>query len=295
MAFNPDPFQQAREEVASKSMGQQIWNSSILHNFRSAFSSPGSAASKAADVTLGVGQLLLSLIPLPVIGAVISAATSAINSKVRSELHGRHYTENDNRDSAENAKYVKYQIKELTVENLDRYRWKVSESIDMVNKGITAYNAGQQTCDDMYAFCLLTEQVDRRKKKLIDELVVFKNVLDGVNRWIVDLEQNQLIQLEDIKNKIKNKSKKEIQEINMLFSMRAQDAEKIALHTSKHTKCKEWCYMKKTAKYDPHTNWDVIKSNAGSVANFLQPIALSSVAIKQSDYSSDSSNSRFTG
>ena len=97
MAFNPDPFQQAREEVASKSMGQQIWNSSILHNFRSAFSSPGSAASKAADVTLGVGQLLLSLIPLPVIGAVISAATSAINSKVRSELHGRHYTDTGGR------------------------------------------------------------------------------------------------------------------------------------------------------------------------------------------------------
>lgn len=288
MAFNPDPFEQAKKEVADKSMADQIAHSGIFHSVRSAFSSKGSFASKGAGVALGVGKLFLALIPVPVVGAVVGATADAINGKVRSKLHERHL-----KPGVSHEEFVKYTIKELTVENLDRYRWKVAHSIEELNKGIAAYNASNQTCDDMYAFCLLSEQVDRRKKRLVDELGKFQEVLNRVNDWIAELDRTQLSQLEAVKNAVKQKSRDEIQAIGQLVATNPQHAAQIARYTAEHAGCEKWCFMKRTAKYDPNTNWEVLKRNAGGVVAFLQPIAISAIAVRQSDYTSDADNSKF--
>jgi hypothetical protein len=290
MAFLPDPFAQAAAEVANKSMGQQIAHSQIFHSARSAFSSKGSGASKGIGLVIGVGKLFLALIPVPIVGAVVGAAVDAVQGKVRGKLHERHLEGNN--VSVEDQ--VKFGIKELTVENLDRYRWKVKDSFDALNAGISHYNMANQNCDDMYQFALLYEQVERRKKKLKEELGKFKTVIENVDRWIADLEQVQGAQMVLIKDKIGDKTRTEIADLQTLNSANANDRPKIATYQATHAGCKLWCYCKKQAKYDPNTNWETVKTYAGTVSNFLKPIAVASIAVRGSDYTSNSDNSKFT-
>ncbi|WP_418131140.1 hypothetical protein ABL849_09970 [Variovorax sp. 375MFSha3.1] len=288
MAFNPDPFKQAELEVANKSMGSQIAHSRIFHSTRSAFSSGGSRASKGIGALVGVGKLFLTLIPVPVVGSVVGAVVDAVNGKVRGALHEGHLGA-----TASNAEVAKFGIKELTVENLDRYRWKVAHAFEELNQGIEAYNNSGQTCDDMYQFALLYEQVQRRKKRLNQELGKFKRVMDAVDGWIADLERNQETLLTQATNKIMEKTRKEIAEMGLLIPGNPAHDTKILEHKTKHVGCKLWCYCKKEAKYDPSTNWEALKTYAGTVTTFLQPIAISSIAVTKSAYTSDSDNSKF--
>jgi hypothetical protein len=289
MAFNPNPFAQARDEVANKSMGEQIAHSGIFHSIRSAFSSGGSAASKSAGLALGVGKLFLALIPVPIVGAIVGAAADAINGRVRSGLHGNHLEQ-----GASNADIAKFGIKELTVENLDRYRWKVAHSFEELNKGIAIYNNSEQNCDDMYNFALLYEQVQRRKQRLTSELQKFTDVINAVNKWIAELENIQGQELKKARNIITQKTHKDITKLTRLVQHNPADSIHIANYIALHAGCTKWCCIKKQSTYDPNTRWETMKSHAGEVANFLLPIAVSSVAVRQSDYTNSADNSKFT-
>lgn len=290
MAFNPNPFEQAREEVAKKSMGSQIAHSSMFHSIRSGFSSGGSFGSKGLGAALGVGKLFLALIPVPIVGSVVGAAADAINSKVRGALHERHLG-----DNASNKDIAKFGIKELTVENLDRYRWKVAHSFEELNAGIKAFNVSNQGCDDMYNFTLLYEQVQRRKTKLKEELDKFQKVIKAVDAWIAELEADQGVQVTKAMNQIMEKSAKNIAEINSLQpdTNPAHRARK-AVYESMHVDCKNWCYFKKQAKYDPNTRWETVKEWTGKASNFLKPIAVTAIAVRKSDYTASSDNSKFS-
>lgn len=304
MAFNEDPFAQARAEVANKSMGDQIAHSGIFHSLRSAFSSGGSAASKGAGAVVGVGKLFLALIPVPIVGAVVGAAVDVINGKIRGGLHDSRIANAaskiaDPNASAEeraaaNADYVKFSIKELTVENLDRYRWKVARSFEELNAGLTAYNNSNQSCDDMYAFALLYEQVERRKQKLTDELQKFVDVTNAVNQWIIDLNSTQGALLISAKNAIAEKTRRDIGAMQGLVSTNPAHATQIQQIKAAHAGCEKWCCVKRQAKYDPNTNWETLKTYSGKVANLLAPVAAASVAVRQSDYTNSADNSKFT-
>lgn len=288
MAFNPDPFKQAELEVANKSMGSQIAHSRLFHSTRSAFSSKGSFASKGIGAAVGVGKLFLALIPVPVVGSVVGAVVDAVNGKVRGALHGSHTG-----TGASNEDMAKFGIKELTVENLDRYRWKVAQSFEALNEGIGVYNTSPQRCDDMYQFTLLYEQVQRRKKMLKEELDKFKKVMDAVDGWIADLERVQEVQLTDMTNKITKNVRDQIALMTALSPSNAAQAMQITAIQTQHVDCKLWCYCKKQAKYDPNTGWETLKTYAGTVSTFLQPIAVSAVAVTKSAYTNDADNSKF--
>lgn len=289
MAFDLDPFKQAAAEVENKSMGSQILHSGLFHSARSAGSSKGSFGSKAAGLALGAGKLFLSLIPVPIVGAVVGATVDAINGAVRGKLHERHL-----KDNASNEAIVKFAIKDLTVENLDRFRWKVAHSFEELNKGITVYNNSAQTCDDMYQFALLCEQVKRRKKKLRDELQIFQDVATTMEAWITDLERTQGALFTTAVNKVNEKSRKEIAEMAGLVDTNPAHLPKINQFKTDHTGCKNWCYFKKQAKYNPSENWGSFKQRAGQVAKVLLPIAISAIAVRESDYSVDDESANFT-
>lgn len=291
--FSADPFDQAAAEVKVKTMGDQILHSSMFHSIRSAFSSKGSFASKGASAALGVGKLFLALIPVPAVGSVVGAAADAINGVVRKKLHERHVTDKelfDARAVSDKAlqEQIKFQIKELTVENLDRYRWKLTHSIEELNKVLVNYNNSNQSCDDMYAFCLLSAQVDRRRQRLVEELDKFKQVVDNVNEWLRRVDHIQFSQLHDIKEEIKTRARNEIQTFDA--QPQARKAEMLAAHAN----CRYWCWCRKSVKYNPNTIWAEVKERSGQVANFLQPVAMSAIAVRQSDYTNDADNSKFT-
>ena len=291
MAFNPDPFKQAEAEVASKSIGSQIFHSGIFHSMRSAFSSPGkSGVSKGIGAVVGVGKLFLAAIPVPVVGAIVAATVDAISSKVRSDRHQDQITA-----ATTNAEKVKFEIKELTVEKLDRFRWKLSHAFEELKEGLTAYNASGQNCDDMYNFALLYEQVERRKLRLNNELQQFKDVISLVEGWIQDVETIQGPLLATANNAIRKKTRDEIAAMSLLVQSNPVHEAAIATYQTAHAGCKQWCYFKKEAKYDPNTRWESYKENAGKVSQFMLPIAISSIAVRQSDYTYSADNSKFGG
>ncbi|SDD61720.1 hypothetical protein [Paraburkholderia lycopersici] len=292
--FSPDPFEQAAAEVANKSWDEQILHSRLFHSTRSAFSSlfssdKGSAASKGLGAAVGIGKLFLSLIPVPVVGAISGAIIDGANDFFRSKKHESQTKAAEK--AGDKANLVKFEIKELTVENLDRYRWKVAHAFDALNDGIQEFNkkkADDRTCDDIYALALLIQQVERRKDKLRDELGNFKKVLDHVNEWIVDLETTKFADVHNLKEKLKESTRDTFNGVGItsLFGDEAGAKAILAMHAS----CQNWCCAKETAKYDPNS-WPKLKRRVGSVVMAAAPVAFSAVTVKAGDYRNDSSNS----
>jgi hypothetical protein len=239
---------------------------------------------------VGVGKLFLAAIPVPIVGAIVGATVDAINSKVRSAHHDHNF-----KKATTDEEKAKFSIKELTVENLDRYRWKLAHAFEELKDGVTVYNASNQNCDDMYKFALLYQQLERRKDKLDKELKKFKDVITYVEAWKAEVERTHGAAVVTARNQINAKTTLEITKLNSFVPSNPADATKIAEFMAAHASCSQWCYCKKTAKYDPNTNWSQVKEYSGLAAGFLLPIAISSVAVRQSDYTNNADNSKFRG
>jgi hypothetical protein len=224
---------------------------------------------------------------VPIVGPIVGAAVDAINSKIRSAKH------NANVDPAASAEInAKFGIKELTVENLDRYRWKINHAYEEMNRGITAYNNSEvQGCDEFYQIALLYQQVQRRNGKLIDEMEKFKAVFRHVESWMKELERNHLNQAESIMKSVSKQVADEISSMSNLNPAIPFQATRMESITKRHIGCTQWCCMKEKAKYNPNANWGTMKTYAGQVANFLTPIAIASVAVRQVDYTHNADNS----
>ncbi|WP_233272902.1 hypothetical protein [Paraburkholderia acidisoli] len=298
MPFKADPFAQAAEHVANKSWTDQIGHSSLFHSVRSAFSSQGSFVSKAASAALGTGKLFLALIPVPVVGSVVGAVVDQIDGALRgakrTAMLDEHASTKPGTKKLSKADLAKFQIKDLTVENLDRYRWKLAHAFEELNTGMQAYNNSGQNCDDLYAFALLVEQVERRKSLLLEELGKFTAALKSVNEWVEDLEKVQFPQLHTEKESIKSYTRVQADFAVKLNKTVPAHATLINQMMAEHTNCKNWCCFKLEAKYDANTNWETVKRRAGDVSRFLAPVAQASIAVRGQDYSSDSNNSKFT-
>ena len=283
--FNPDPFAQAKAEVESKSWDEQIIHSRLFHSVRSAVSSKGSAASKGIGAAVTVGKLFLSLIPVPVVGAVSGAIIDKVGDAIRGKVR-----EGQIADAKTNEEKAKFQIKELTVENLDRYRWKLAHAFEALNDGIREYNSSNETCDDMYKLALLIQQVERRKEKLQKELTTFNDVLTLVNNWIADVDAKQGQNLHDVKEKLKRKNDNRASTVNT-----STPDQVTALISAEHGNCEKWCCVKKEAKYQYNpAKWQEVKQWAGKVSLAATPVVFAAVTVKAGDYRNDSSNSSMT-
>jgi hypothetical protein len=123
----------------------------------------------------------------------------------------------------------------------------------------------------------------------------FKDVISLVEGWIQDVETIQGPLLATANNAIRKKTRDEIAAMSLLVQSNPVHEAAIATYQTAHAGCKQWCYFKKEAKYDPNTRWESYKENAGKVSQFMLPIAISSVAVRQSDYTYSADNSKFGG
>ncbi|OXJ22608.1 hypothetical protein CFB82_39750 [Burkholderia sp. HI2714] len=277
--FNPDPFVQAKAEVAGKTWNEQILHSRLLHNGRSAISSKGSAASKAIGAATSIGKLFLALIPVPVVGAISSAIVDTVSDAVRGKVR-----ESQLSGAITPEEAAKFEIKDLTIENLDRYRWKLAHAFEALNDGIREYNSSDETCDNMYRLALLIEQVERRKDKLKKELEHFNDVLTLVNNWIVDVDATQGKNLHDVKEKLKKKNDDRAKVVNTSTSNQVA-----ALIATEHGNCERWCCVKKEAKYQYNpAQWQDVKQWAGKVSMAATPVVFAAVTVKSDDYQIES-------
>jgi hypothetical protein len=186
-----DVFQYAEKVVENKGVLARMAHSAKLHSVRSAVSSPGSAASKGAAL-MGAGlRATVNAIPIPVIGGLIGAVEARVEKAIKSRMHRSHL-----KPTASKAETVKFTLKELSVEELDRYRWKVSEAITEFNKLLAQKDAtlkknreAHSTCECFVDLAIAAEQVKRRIRILRQACLGLFAAVKITSEWIMECEK----------------------------------------------------------------------------------------------------------
>lgn len=274
--FNSDIFLQAQAEVEDKSIGSRIWHSGALHSLRSAVGSKGSAASKGLSVLKSVGQSALSLVPIPIVGNL----ASAIVEKIDGELRGRAHNDKLKKAIKEKNKAdeAKFTIKELSVEELDRYRWKVDEEYKELEKIVRDFNSKKyedRMCDDYYVVAYQIAQTRRRVEKLKGKLDEINAATAVVKEWLDQVETGVKNPVDGMKPAggvlgLQNAVAKELGDKTSLWTMAFQADEVVPMHAG----CTNWCCVKETARHNPNMGvWRDRATKVGHALTFAASIA----------------------
>lgn len=172
----------AKSKVDNKGFFTRIGHSARFHSLRSALSSGGSAKSKLLKGLGAVGRASFSLIPIPIIGGLLASAESALENRVRSYFH-------THRSGPQTlAEHVKFSLKEASVENLDRYRFKVEHAIkEMTDEGKKFASIDLESltdqCNPNVNLAMKIAQAERRLEKFQQEVLSLKALMEASVAW----------------------------------------------------------------------------------------------------------------
>lgn len=167
MGNNDNLMEYARSLVDNKSVFTRVANSSTFHSVRSASKSSGSGASKGAAVALAVAKKAMQLIPIPVLGDLAAEVTGIVERKVRKGLHERNL-----KKATTSQDKVKFKLKDLSVEEFDRYRWKLQDAVKELQKAQMKFKATPDTaadvCNPHLELAVAVAQASRRHARLTE-------------------------------------------------------------------------------------------------------------------------------
>lgn len=264
-----DIWKYAEGRVSNKGVLKRIAHSPKLHKFRSATKSKGSFGSKAA----GLGGMLVRYgakkIPVPVLSDLIAQVAQTAEQKIRSELH------NDHLKAADLTNEVKFKLKELSVADMDRYRWKLKDAIDELNKTIDSFpqreakkKADSAQCNAYLELVMAAQQAHRRLNILTAKCLALKETMELTAKWAAEC-QNGPDGLDALRQKIdgdiKAKITKELAEADKL-KLTQGDGKAEEWILENHGQCDEWCCFRDSGKPDNYKN---MKDNAAEVVRFL--------------------------
>lgn len=184
-----DIWKYTQELVDNKSVLSRIGHSATLHSARSAISSPGSFGSKAANLMLTAGKGLLKAIPVPGVPALIEVIADKANEAARKYLHGQNLEAA--KAAGDEVNRIKFEIKELTVDEMDRYRWKVTEAMQELNRNISEMGTlppGAPCCDKYLEIVTACQQAQRRIDKLRVKVGTIRGLMDSIDTWLGDCQ-----------------------------------------------------------------------------------------------------------
>lgn len=261
-----DIFTFARGRVDNKGIAARFKNSAKLHSMRSALSGKGSAASKGLSALGSVVRSAFKLIPIPIIGDLLGAAEKAIEGKVR----GYHRSKRRGAASTPEER-VKFALKELTVEDLDRYRWKLKDAIDELNKKARAFDdllasksADSKPCHAYLEMAEAVAQAERRFEKLDQLCRMMISVLSECKDWC----STQNTEITRFKNQYSDyfadQVAKEARQVGSLET--AMPGQGVQRALMKHLNCEHYCYYKEAAESD---NWASTRTNLATVVREL--------------------------
>ena len=240
----------AQAAVDNKSFFSKVAHMGALHKYRSAVSSSGSFKSKAAALMGTAAKSLFSLIPLPAVGSILSAAQGVIESKVRVKLHQSHNPKMaaEHRKMMSDVESVKFALKEINIEVLDRYRWKLEDSVkEMVaesQKYDTKYakaDKDSKPCNAQYELAYAIAQAERRLNKFEREV---SGLLAIAQASLVFAEKAR-VSVIDYKNQASlnfaASADTEVKICNLGHSLSEKEEMKMVL-LSTHANCDKFCY-----------------------------------------------------
>ena len=277
-----DIFAYAKKCVDNKTVVARIGHSAKLHSVRSAVSSKGSAASKLSSLGGAAIRATLQAIPLPAVGSLLASVEEAVEKAVKSCLHRRSLSKAQTTEEK-----IKFKLKELDVEELDRYRWKVQESITDFNKAMQGFGANLAkkreagaTCDAFFEVALAAEQASRRTEKLKEACLALHAAMLLTMNWVEECENGPSTPVAAVAaphrqpptlgiNGRKNDFMKimtafinqEIKEMETLT-----DENKDWYIANYHGKCDRWCCWRLAGKVD---SWANCKDNCAWVLRTL--------------------------
>lgn len=260
----------ADQRVNNKSVAARIKHSPKLHAFRSALSSKGSAMSKGAAVGTMLLRLGISAIPIPSIAtSLINVAQQAVEKKLRSHLHqkklvGGPVTEEEN---------VKFKLKELSVEDLDRYRWKLREAMEQLNQKATqidsVYGAKQgegKPCDAWLDLAEALAQAERRYNILSLSAGGLKTAMDEALNWA----NKQATEINTFKKSVGMKFQTAIDTETAEADKKENTAKGSgdAFMNSRHANCSHYCHWNEVAATDS-AQWAAVKSKLALITKTI--------------------------
>lgn len=264
-------WEYAAIKVHNKGVLARIGHSSRFHSMRSAINSKGSFGSKALQALGAAGRASLSLIPIPVIGSLLSQAEQAIESKLRSYVHTRKL-----KPGITKGEEVKFKLKEVSVADMDRYRFKVEHSYQELRTAMDAWNSGgKQAAVDGPARCAkqaelayAVAQAERRLEIFETKVTELKTLMLACETWATSVRSNVVT--------LKNTASAQFADIVrlettqhsafMVGSVTANAATQQVISTY-HGGCDEFCVHKDNKV---HTSWDKFRMGSAELINELQ-------------------------
>jgi hypothetical protein len=274
-----DIFKYAEGRVSNKGILARIGHSPKLHSFRSATTSKGSFASKGLGLLGVAGRAGLNAIPIPALGGIIGKIEQAVEGKIRTWHHKRRgrgsFVSVDDK--------VKFSLKELSVQELDRYRKKVEMAVNDLNKASAKFESqvkkkrgDHAACDSYLELAEAAEQATRRLFRLRKNVMAVQEALNLTLQWANKVEHGHagaMTPLPKSVNGVKEATRKIIQgeiEAEMALAVKAETYQKggvrEAFIVEYHGKCGQWCCFRESGKPD---NWMTFKDNAATATRFL--------------------------
>ncbi|MES2183980.1 MAG: hypothetical protein V4505_05485 [Pseudomonadota bacterium] len=268
-------------KVENKGVLSRIGHSSRLHGLRSAFNSPGSFASKALSGLGAVARASLSLVPIPVIGSLAAQAEQALESKFRSWRHDVKAKRGKASSSVE--KEIKFALKEASLADMDRYRFKVTQSHDDLKKAMDTWNntghaaaqngSGGNKCAHQAALAYAVAQAERRLDIFDAKVAEIKALLVACEQWtgvvrasVVGLKNGASTQFAAIAQAEQNLLPRLVAgQPPQVPAMTQAAATELMMST--HADCGEFCIH---SDNKVNTSWDKFRSGGATVVRELQ-------------------------
>ena len=275
MAATKDIWVFAKAKVDNKGVLARIGHSSRLHGIRSAFNSKGSMGSKVLKGLGSAGRAAFNLIPIPVIGALLSQVEQAVEGKIRSWSHSRHNPglSEDRRKMLSDVIDVKFALKELSVENLDRYRFKVEHSVKEMTSVGTNFSSKQTVADDALKPCdpqlelaLKVAQAERRLEIFEREIGGLLVVMEASKIWAEKARQSIASYKNDVSVHFGKIAQTELDFINAAATPELKTAAMEQIK-NRHASCGDFCFQHDNMT---ETNWDKFRAGSAAVVRTCQ-------------------------
>lgn len=267
-----DIFALAAQRVENKGITMRIRHSAKFHSLRSALASlqtgrgGGSAMSKGAALLGMGGRAALKLIPIPVVGDLLGGAQKAVEDWYRKTRH-----QNARSGTVPLETTVKFKLKDLSVEEADRYRWKLAEAITELRKaqGVYEEHLTNKTKDGKVCHAYLEmadaiEQAMRRFTILDNFCATMITTMNECKAWCVE----QKTHIESAKTDFQTKFAAALTEENTQVGTKNASAQGSGdlWQGARHANCVHYCAFRQVQESD---DWAAARREVASYANLL--------------------------
>lgn len=260
-------------KVKNKTVRQRVWHSGFFHSFRSATKSRGSFGAKVLRMGGALGRGALKFVPIPILGTLAASAEGAIEKAIRN-----HHIKSNLENVTSTADIAKWKVKDLSIDDLDRYRKKVEmaaanlkNKIDNFDTAKSAAAQDNKPCNAYADLALAYAQLERRVEILKRQGQAVKIAGKAVEKY-ADETQSSLRSAYDGLGEAMNtyiSSQTESTEVNVIAA---------------HKKCSKYCVARQVINSDSDT-WNSIKSGFASLARHTTAnVAVSDFAAMEYDH-----------